>query len=244
MTVTGEKADMRGKKGLTIQAGGHVLVHKFWLANIRDPCIIGLDLLKRWRALVDVSKATITLGTETLALQSGRRKKKQPNGQRTSRQAAAALQAPSHCVSPSASTPTSVPAQPQPAPASSPEPAVPPSAETTEAIKDLWQRSKDGLNPQQCQELKQLLEDYMDIFAARDEDCKHTGLVQHAIDTGSAKPIRQRPHRLSLAKRQVAEDKIREMLAAGVIEPSDSPWAAPVVLVRKKDGSWRFCVDY
>ena len=111
-------------------------------------------------------------------------------------------------------------------------------------MHNLWQRSSDGLEPQQRLQLKRLLDDYMDIFAARDEDCRQTGLVQHAIETRDAQPIRLRPHRLALTRRQVAEDKIREMAAAGIIEPSNSPWAAPVVLVRKKNGSWRFCVDY
>ena len=78
----------------------------------------------------------------------------------------------------------------------------------------------------------------MDIFAVRDEDCRQTGLVQ------LAQPIRLRPHRLALASRQAAEDKIREMTAAGVIEPTNSPWAALAVVVKKKGDSWRFCVDY
>uniref|UniRef100_A0A669C557 Gypsy retrotransposon integrase-like protein 1 n=1 Tax=Oreochromis niloticus TaxID=8128 RepID=A0A669C557_ORENI len=71
-----------------------------------------------------------------------------------------------------------------------------------------------------------------------------TSLVQHDIDTGDARPIRLRPRRLPLAKRAAAEQKIKEMAEAGIIEPSNSPWAAPAVLVRKKDGTWRFCVDY
>ncbi|KAJ8349370.1 hypothetical protein SKAU_G00245000 [Synaphobranchus kaupii] len=49
---------------------------------------------------------------------------------------------------------------------------------------------------------------------------------------------------MSPAKRLVAEEKVKEMAAAGVIEPSDNPWAAPAVLVQKKSGEWRFCVDY
>ncbi|KAJ8352159.1 hypothetical protein SKAU_G00236350 [Synaphobranchus kaupii] len=71
-----------------------------------------------------------------------------------------------------------------------------------------------------------------------------TELVQHTINTDTAQPIRLRPHRMSPAKRLVAEEKVQEMAAAGVIELSDSPWAAPVVLVQKKSREWRFCVDY
>ncbi|KAI4896946.1 hypothetical protein NFI96_002744 [Prochilodus magdalenae] len=76
------------------------------------------------------------------------------------------------------------------------------------------------------------------------EDCTHTDLMQHQIDTGTAAPIWLSPHRLPLAKRQAAEQKLKEMVEAGVIEPANSPWAGPVVLVKKKDGNCRFCVDY
>ena len=119
-----------------------------------------------------------------------------------------------------------------------------PSLETAEAVNALWLRSGVGLEVQQSRRLRLLLEEYGDIFAARDEDCRRTGLVQHDIDTGSARPIRLRPHQLALAKRQAAEVKVCEMAAGGVIEPSSDLWEAPAVLVRKEDGSWRFCVDY
>lgn len=85
---------------------------------------------------------------------------------------------------------------------------------------------------------------YKDIFAARDEDFTQMELVQYSIDTGSAQPICLCPHQLALAKKQVAKDMFHQMQAAGVIEPSDSPWAAPVVLVQKKKGIWWFCVAY
>lgn len=113
-----------------------------------------------------------------------------------------------------------------------------------EAVEDLYQRSCEGLEADQRRQLRELLELFADIFAAKDEDCTHTNLVQHDIDTGDARPIRLRPRRLPFAKRVAAEQKIKEMVEAGIIEPSNSPWAAPAVLVKKKDGTWRFCVDY
>ncbi|KAJ8341695.1 hypothetical protein SKAU_G00339860 [Synaphobranchus kaupii] len=68
-SVTGAKMAMRGKKEMKVS--GQEVSHEFWLADIADSCIIGLDLLKRWGACVDVSRASITLGMETVALQSG-----------------------------------------------------------------------------------------------------------------------------------------------------------------------------
>ncbi|KAK0155240.1 Integrin alpha-X [Merluccius polli] len=59
-TVTGQEAGMRGRKQLVVQVGDQEVVHGFWLADIRDPCIIGLDLLIRWGVRVDVAGAAIT----------------------------------------------------------------------------------------------------------------------------------------------------------------------------------------
>ena len=61
---------------------------------------------------------------------------------------------------------------------------------------------------------------------------------------GDAVPVRQHPRRLPLAQREEALEAVEDMQKQGIIEPSVSPWASPVVLVKKKDGSTRFCVDY
>uniref|UniRef100_A0AAZ1X8S4 Gypsy retrotransposon integrase-like protein 1 n=1 Tax=Oreochromis aureus TaxID=47969 RepID=A0AAZ1X8S4_OREAU len=235
MTVTGERADMRGKKPLRVRVKDLELVQDFWLADIQDQCIIGLDLLTCWGACVDTAKRAITLGTETLALQCGQKQGAEGARARRDRRRVAAAQQISGPGGSGSSLLTSAPAS---------QPNKSPSTETTEAVGDLWQRSSVGLNIDQRQRLRCLLDENVDIFAASDKDSRQTGLVQHTIDTGSAQPIRLRPHRLPLSKRQVAEEKIREMAAAGVIEPSNSPWAAPVVLVGKKNGSPRFCVDF
>ena len=91
--------------------------------------------------------------------------------------------------------------------------------------------------------LKFLLE-FQDIFSKGPQDLGKTGLAKHEINTGVAVPVRQHPRRLPLAQREKAFKAVEDMQKQGIIEPSVSPWASPVVLVKKKDGSTRFCVDY
>ena len=64
------------------------------------------------------------------------------------------------------------------------------------------------------------------------------------INTGDATPIRSRPYPTSPAKRKIIDAEIDKMLLQGVIYKRPSAWAAPVVVVPKPDGSWRFCVSY
>ena len=59
-------------------------------------------------------------------------------------------------------------------------------------------------------------------------------LTPHEIDTGDAKPIKMHPRRVPLHLQQEVADNLKQMLDSGVISPSCSPWAAPVVLVKKK----------
>ena len=88
--------------------------------------------------------------------------------------------------------------------------------------------------------LRGLLHRYAHVFPAPGKPVMgHTTSVQHKILTSDAGPVRCGPRRL-----QTEQTCIKEMLLGGQIELSDSPWASPVVLVTKKDGSTRFCLDY
>lgn len=64
------------------------------------------------------------------------------------------------------------------------------------------------------------------------------------IHTNDAAPKKVPACRMPFAVRQEVAHQLREMQRAGVIQPSSSPWVSPVVMVRKKDGTHRFCIDY
>lgn len=90
-------------------------------------------------------------------------------------------------------------------------------------------------------QLSSLLYEYDAIFTDR-PGC--TKLVKHRIDTGDARPWKCNPRPISLTKRKALDTALDELIDTGVVERSSSPWGFPVVLVPKKDNSYRLCVDY
>ncbi|CAH8528218.1 unnamed protein product [Schistosoma turkestanicum] len=71
-----------------------------------------------------------------------------------------------------------------------------------------------------------------------------TNTVQHPIFTGDHMPVRQPPRRVPVHYRPQLDSMIKDMLDKKIIVPSSSPWASPIVLVKKKDSSLRLCIDY
>ena len=104
--------------------------------------------------------------------------------------------------------------------------------------------SAPQVDPLYQQPLAKLLADYSDLFATKDSQLGSTGLIKHSIDTQGYGPIRLRPYRTARRQKDEMERQIEEMMQSNVIRPSTSPWAAPVILVEKKGGEQRFCIDY
>ena len=88
-----------------------------------------------------------------------------------------------------------------------------------------------------------LLMEYADVFSFH-SDLGRTNLTKHHIDTGDSQPIHQLPRCVSPACRQEVRQLLTEMLKNDIIQPSNSPWSSPIILVCKRDGSTRFCIDY
>ena len=93
----------------------------------------------------------------------------------------------------------------------------------------------------QREELTDLVGEFSNVFQAY-PGC--TNVTEHSIDTGDAAPVRLPPYRLPHAYREQVQQELKNMLQHGIIEPSQSDWAAPMVLVKKKDGTLRVCIDY
>ena len=112
-------------------------------------------------------------------------------------------------------------------------------------LRDLVDQTSGDLDGDQRRRLAGVLLEYTDIFPVpRDPLTGHTDAVEHDINTGDRSPIRCAPRRMSPQKMKKEEDCVTEMLTGGQIEASNCPWSSPVVLVTKKDGGTRFCVDY
>ncbi|KAA0032325.1 Ty3/gypsy retrotransposon protein [Cucumis melo var. makuwa] len=91
---------------------------------------------------------------------------------------------------------------------------------------------------------EQLQQEFSDIFDMPDE-LPPMRQIDHRIQLKEGTdPINMRPYRYPHAQKNEIERLVNDMLASGIIRPSTNPFSSPVILVKKKDGGWRFCVDY
>ena len=92
--------------------------------------------------------------------------------------------------------------------------------------------------------------EYSDVFAeniseeGQTIELGQTHVVEHTINTKDAAPIKQRAYRIASSNQEFIQKEIQTMFEKGLIRESSSPWASPIVLVPKKNGKQRICIDY
>jgi hypothetical protein len=92
---------------------------------------------------------------------------------------------------------------------------------------------------------EQFIEENKDICALSQTTIGHTTLIQHQLSTGDHEPIAGPAYRLKdPSKLKFLQDEIKRMEENDIIQKSKSPWASPVVIVSKKTGDARICIDY
>jgi len=111
-------------------------------------------------------------------------------------------------------------------------------------IQPIMDGVDNSVSPEDRVHLQALLGRYTDIFSQGEYDLGRTHVVEHYIDTGNNRPVRQSLRRQPPLYQNAIQEQTEQMLKAGIIRPTNSEWASNVVLVRKHDGSLRFCVDY
>lgn len=108
-------------------------------------------------------------------------------------------------------------------------------------LRTVCSADPESVDSEQRRRLNALLSEFEDVFSPNIEA---TPFAEHVIKLTDDVPIAMPPYRVSPARREYLANELEKMLADDVIEECESPYAAPVVMVPKKDGSLRLCVDY
>lgn len=105
-------------------------------------------------------------------------------------------------------------------------------------------RVGSDLPSEERQRVEQLIGKYSHLFANSGSAMSWTNLMEHEIDTGTSRPVHQNPYRSSAFELSTINEQFAGMLHDEAIRKSSSSWSLPVILVRKRDGSWRFFVGF
>ena len=114
---------------------------------------------------------------------------------------------------------------------------------TIEKLQEVLQIGPN-VNNKEREEITNMILDQSEVLCSSDSDIGRTSLTAHRIELYDYTPIRQRPRRLPEPIANAVEEQCEELYSLDIIEPSKSPWSAPIVPIRKKDGTIRLCVDY
>ena len=101
-----------------------------------------------------------------------------------------------------------------------------------------------ALSPEKRQKLHDLLRKYSSVWAVNPKKPSLCTMGRHKIVTRDADPVKQKMRRMSPSDEKEVDRQVQEMLSNGICRPSDSPWSSGVILVKKRDGSQRFVIDY
>ncbi|GFX85780.1 retrovirus-related Pol polyprotein from transposon 412 [Trichonephila clavipes] len=243
----GEKIDIHGKLKVKIQFGDTTYQHAVYVADIADPFILGLDFLKEHGFTLDFNKNELRSIHEEVTIfkiehrtESIRQVTANENITIPSRTEIIVPGYIGNDVSFNSGLIGSAENKANGLLIAST--LVDLSRKTIPLTPDLLENAE--LSPEQKSSAERLFQEFEDVFSRNSSDIGHTTVTQHRIDTADHPPIKQHPRRLPFAKQEEVGTLLREMQENDIIEPSSSPWASPIVLVRKKDGSTRFCVDY
>ena len=107
-------------------------------------------------------------------------------------------------------------------------------------LTELYEKSTEGMTSVQKKQVAKLLGKYGHIFSKDETDLGRTGIIRHKISVDGNRPIKQPMRRVPVHMQDEVEKQLDHMLEQDIVQPSARPWASPIVLVKKKDGSKRF----
>ena len=102
----------------------------------------------------------------------------------------------------------------------------------------------DKSKEERSEDIRDMLREYASVFAT--DNSVHTSIpgFEHTIEVTDETPIRQKAYRADVKSQEIIDETVDKLLSDGIIEPSLSEWSSPVILVKKKGGDFRMCVDY